>query len=141
MVVRVRFAFFWVGSLKALTPVRDSLDACHGGASAREDFGEKPERKHLRVDGQVRGLDGWRWMTPSSECLYPFDQDHEQERAHEEVGGDEKDTPLVLNLAHISQGEDKQDSEAEGEGIGFEPGKAEISAPTPAEMPPAALRM
>jgi hypothetical protein len=75
------------------------------------------------------------------EGAHRSDDDHEQQRADEEVGGDEEGGAGVLDAAHVDQGEDEQDGEAEASVWGWSRGKAETSAPTPAEMPTAALRM
>ena len=51
----------------------------------------------------------------------PNDDDEEQ-RADEEVGGDEKGGASVVDAAHIDQGQDGKDCEAEQEGVGLKAG-------------------
>ena len=44
MMVRVRLAFCWIGSRKALDAVGDGFDAGHGGATAGEHLDQQPGR-------------------------------------------------------------------------------------------------
>jgi hypothetical protein len=62
-------------------------------------------------------------MAARSEGAHCSHGDYDQQRANKKVGGDEEGRSGVLYPAHIDQGEDEQDGEAEGEGVGFEPGK------------------
>ena len=48
------------GLAEGVDAVRDGFDAGHGGASAGEDLGQKPEGEHRRADGQVWRLDDRR---------------------------------------------------------------------------------
>ncbi len=107
------------GLAEGVDAVRDGLDARHGSASAGENLGQKPEGKHRRADGQVWRLDDRDRMAPGGKGAHRSDDDHEQQRADEEVGGNEEGGAGVLDPAHIDQGEDEQDGEAERERVGF----------------------
>ena len=72
-----------------------------------------------RRGGATIGI-GW---PPAAKARTAADKDHEQQRADEEVGGDEEGGARVLDPAHVDQREDKQDGKAERERVGFEPGE------------------
>ena len=108
------------GVAKGVDPVGDGLDAGHGGASAGEDLGKKPKGEHRCADGQARRHNDRRRMASGGESAHRSDDDHEQQRADEEIGGDEEGRAGVFDAAHVDQGEQQQNGEAEGQRVGLE---------------------
>ncbi len=117
------------GLAKGVDAVGDRLDTGHGGASAGEDLGQKPEGEHRRTHGQMRRLDDRHRMAARGDHPHRSNEDHEQQRADEEVGGDEEGGTGVLDPAHVDQGEDEQDGEAQRERVRLERGERPRPAP------------
>ena len=122
MMVRVRLAFFCVGSRKALTPFetastpvmavhplaktlartqRVSIDALTGRCGGSTTGTGRPPAAKARTAPTM--------ITISS--------------VPTEVGWEKKSGPCVLDSARVDQGEDQQDGEAERERVGLEPGE------------------
>ena len=73
------------------------------------------------------------------EHLPGADGDHNQQRSGEQVGGNHEDHAGVVDAAHVHDGQNEQHRQAELQGVRLQAGAAEMSAPTPAEMPTAAV--
>jgi hypothetical protein len=69
------------------------------------------------------------------------DDDHPEQGADEEVGGDEEGGAGVLDAAHVDEVSSARMARQSARVWGWSCGNAETRAPTPAEMPTAALRM
>jgi len=80
-------------------------------------------------------------MAPVMQHVPRADSNHNQECSGEEVSGNHEDHAGVMDPAHVHDGEDREYPRQSCKVCGCRDGTAEMSAPTPAEMPTAAVRM
>ena len=73
--------------------------------------------------------------------LHNAQGDCAEQTKDEEIGGNQEDAARLADAAQIDYGDRQQNEQAERQGVRLREGTAEIKAPTPAEMPTAAVRM
>ena len=62
-------------------------------------------------------------MAPGGENPHRSDNDHNQQRTDEKVGGNEEGGAGVLYPPHVDEGENEEDGKAERERVGLKRGK------------------
>ena len=102
--------------------VADGFDAGHGGAAAGEDAEEQPEagggdggRKLGRRD------DGGR-MSMAGDGVEEADGNDNEQRTDEQIGRDEEDDAGIADAAHVDEGEQQQNKQADLECVRLEGG-------------------
>ena len=123
MMVRVRLALRWVGSRKALTPLETASTPVMAVQPLAKTLSSSQRESIDAADGQVRRSDDRDGMAVGENRANGSDDDDEEQRADEEVGGDEEGRAGVLGAAHVDEGEDGEDEQAEGERVWLELGE------------------
>ena len=121
--------------------VANGLDAGQRGAATGENFEEQPKSHHFRGGRGVRQRRDWRRMTARGQNFYGAHDDGDQERSYKEIVGIAKARPasrsprrfMMVTMTRIQRHSETV--------WGRSDGTAETSAPTPAEIPTAAVRM
>ena len=123
MMVRVRLAFFWVGSRKAMTPLLTASTPVMAVHPLAKTLASSQRVSIDALTGRCGGATIGDGMAVGGEGADRSDDDDEQQGADEEVSGDEEGGAGVLDAAHVDEGEDEQDGEAEGERVRLKRGE------------------
>ena len=141
MMVRVRLAFFWVGSRKAMTPLETASTPVMAVHPLANTFARSQRVSIDAETGRLRRRDDGDGMAVGGDSADCSDDDGDEESSDEEISGDEEGGAGVLDATHVDQVRMRRMTRQRANVCGWRVGKAETRAPTPAEMPTAELRM
>ena len=139
--VSVVLAFLRVSSRKAITPLLTASTPVMAVQPEENTFSSSHQLTAAVAAGNAgSGVTGCGCPAACSTCHAPT-RDHNQQRSRKQVSGNHEHHAGVVHAAHVHDGQNGQHSRHSSSVCGCKAGTAEISAPTPAEMPTAAVRM
>ena len=140
MMVSVILAFLRVSSRKAITPLLTASTPVIAVQPEENTFSSSHQLT-AAVAGGSAGSGVTACGCPPLKRMPRAHRNHDQQRARKQVGGNHEHHARIVHAAHIHDRQNHQHPQANPSVCGCRLGTAEISAPTPAEMPTAAVRM